>query len=80
MMSGRMTIAQGSMTDRKRKTKLQTTLYDLIQHIQEEVGSDDECLVVPAVVRVLQACRVTAPKALRGLRGQNASRPGRLSA
>ena len=80
MMSGRMTIAQGPMTNRKRKAKLQTTLYDLIQCIQEEVGSDEERFVVPAVIHVLQRYRVTAPKALRGLRGQNASRPGRLSA
>lgn len=79
-MSGRMTIAKGPMTNRKRKARLQTTLYDLIQRIQEEVGSDAETLVVPAVVQVLQACRVTVPKPPQGLRSQNVSRPGRLSA
>jgi hypothetical protein len=38
--------------------KVQTTLYDLIQAMQDTVGVDEEHLVVPAVVQLLQSGRI----------------------
>jgi hypothetical protein len=34
-----------------------TTLYDLIEAVSEQVSSDEEYLVTPAVLKLLRDCR-----------------------
>jgi hypothetical protein len=38
--------------------KIQTTLYDLIQVMQDDIGEDEEHLIVSAVVQLLESGRI----------------------
>jgi hypothetical protein len=42
----------------RARTTLETTLYDLIVVIREEIGPDEEHLVIPIVVHLLNSGRV----------------------
>lgn len=42
----------------EERTTIQTTLYDLIVAIREEIGPDEEHLVTPVVVHLLNSGRI----------------------
>lgn len=41
----------------RQSVRVATTLYDLIEAVSEQVPSDEEYLVTPAVLKLLRDCR-----------------------
>jgi hypothetical protein len=48
---------QGYGTKQRSSVYVATTLYDLIEAVSEQVPSDEEYLLTPAVLKLLKDCR-----------------------
>jgi len=48
---------QGCRTKQQSSVHVATTLYDLIEAVSEQVPSDEEYLLTPAVLKLLKDCR-----------------------